>query len=150
MRRSITGALALFFLWAHPMPASAGLLDWFIPHNADWKFIQSTGGIQILTPKLTDGKMLLPVLYDASGLSEVTCKPTALNSGIVVDRIKVNRIGTSIVLRVTTCLRKDMGSTEGEGRIHYADLSGIPAGTYLICYGRANDPATVLGRIEIK
>ncbi len=150
MRRSITGALAVFILWANPMPASAGLLDWFIPHSADWKFIQATGGIQVLTPKLTGGKMLLPVLYDASGLSEITCKPSALNSGIVVDKIKVSRSGSSIILRVTTCLRKDMGSTEGAGRIHYADLSGIPAGTYLIFYGRANDPAAVLGQIEIK
>jgi len=150
MRRSITGALVLFILWANPMPVSAGLLDWWVPHKADWKFIQSTGGIQVLTPKLTDGKMLLPVLYDASGMSEITCKPSVANTGIVVDRIKVSRSGHSIVLRVTTCMRKDMGSTEGTGRIHYADLSGIPAGTYLIFYGRADDPSTVLGQIEIK
>jgi hypothetical protein len=150
MKRSITGAFALFVLWANPVPASAGPLDWFLPHTADWKFIQSTGGMQILTPKLTGGRMILPVLYDASGQTEITCKPSALNSSIVVDKIKVSRSGSSIILRVTTCLRKDMGSTEGAGSIHYADLSGIPAGAYMIFYGRAGDPSTVLGQIEIK
>ena len=150
MKRSISSIVAIFLFWAAPTPSHAGLLDWFLSHNANWKFVQSTGGLRILKPQFTGGKLLLPILYDASGLSEITCKPTALNSGIVVDKIKASRIGTNIVLQVTTCLRKDMGSTEGAGRFHYADLSGIPAGTYQIFYGRTNDPTAILGQIRIE
>jgi hypothetical protein len=150
MKRSILSAVAILILWGAPMPARADVLDWFLPHSADWKFIQSTGGLRILPPQIIDGKMLLPVLYDASGLSQITCKPSALNSGIVVDKIKVRRSSDVLVIRVSTCLRKDMGSTEGAGHIHYADLSGIPPGTYQVFYGRANDPYTILGQIDIK
>ena len=64
--------------------------------------------------------------------------------------IRDRRSGTNIVIRVTTCLRKDMGSTEGTGRYHYADLSGIPPGAYQIFYGRENDPVAILGQIIIK
>jgi hypothetical protein len=148
MKRSIQGAIAVLLLWA--APAHAGLLDWFVSRSADWNFIQSTGGIRILTPVTVGGKLLLPVLYDASGMSNITCEPTAVHTGVVVDKIKVSQSGTNIVIRVTTCLRKDMGSTVGEGRYHYADLSGIPPGSYQIFYGRADDPTAVLGQIVIK
>jgi hypothetical protein len=83
-------------------------------------------------------------------MSNITCEPAVVHSDFVVDKIKVSRDGANIVIRVTTCLRKDMGSTVGEGRYHYADLSGIPPGTYQIFYGSADDPAAVLGQIVIK
>ena len=150
MKRSIQAVIAIFILWAAPVPARAGLFDWFVSKSADWNFIQSTGGIRILTPVTIGGKLLLPVLYDASGMSNITCEPTAVHTGVVVDKIKVSQSGTNIVIRVTTCLRKDMGSTVGEGRYHYADLSGIPPGSYQIFYDRADDSATVLGQIVIK
>jgi hypothetical protein len=150
MKRSIQGVIAVLILWAAPVPARAGLLDWFVSQSADWKTIQSTGGIRVLTPVTIGGKLLLPVLYDASGMSNITCEPTVVHTGVVVDKIKVSQSGTNIVIRVTTCLRKDMGSTVGDGRYHYADLSGIPPGSYQIFYGRADDPAAVLGQIVIK
>jgi hypothetical protein len=150
MNRSILRAAIFLLLWAAPAPSQAGILDWFLPRTADWNFIQATGGMTVLNLEVSEGKTVLPVLYDASGMSEVTRKPTRLNSGLVVHSIKVTHKGTNLVLVIKTCLRKDLGSTEGAGRVHYADLSGIPKGTYQIFYGRANDPAAVLGQIQIK
>ena len=57
-------------------PAGAGPTEWFLAHRADWEFVQGTGGIRILKPKQVIGRVLLPVLYDASGSSAITCKPT--------------------------------------------------------------------------
>ena len=150
MKRLILSASALVLFWSAATPSSAGVLDWFFPKNADWNFIRATGGLAILNPQVSDGKVVLPVLYDASGTTAVTCRPTRVASGLVVDSVKVVRDGPNLVLRLKTCMRKDVGSTEGAGRVHYADLSGIPKGTYPIFYGRANDPAAALGQIQIR
>jgi len=150
MKRSIQIFVCLALFWAAPSSARASLLDWFLSKSADWRFVQSTGGMQILSPNVTDGKVYLPVLYDASGLSQITCKPTAVNSGLVVEKITVKRAGTNIILHVKVCMRKDQGSTEGSGSVHYADLSGIPNGTYQIFYGHTDDPAKILGQIKIQ
>ena len=130
--------------------ARAWLTDWFLSRPADWTFIQETGGIRILPPREIGGKRVLPVVYDASGRTEVTRRPVRTNSVLVVDRIRVRRSGHVLVVGVLTSLRKDTGSTEGMGQLHYADLSGVPGGTYDVFYGRADDPAAQLGRVQIK
>jgi hypothetical protein len=149
MNRRIVIASCLIVFWGAPIQCHAGVLDWFFPTTADWKFIQSTGGMAILKPEFSEGKKVLPILYDASGMSEITGKPTRLNSGLVVHSIKITRKGTTLIVSLKTCLRKDLGSTEGAGRVHYADLSKIPKGAYQIVYGKENDPATVLGEILV-
>ena len=131
-------------------PAEAGFIDWFLPHRADWKFVQSTGGIRILPPERANGKVRLPIMYDASGSSQITCKPSAENTGLIVDKIKVKRERSHLVIRVLTLPVKDTGSTEGMGRLHYADLTDLPPGTYDVYYANADDPAAWLGQIELK
>ena len=131
-------------------PLRAGITDWFLPHRADWHFIQSTGGIRILPPEFMGGKVRLPVLYDASGVSQITCRPSVRNTGLVVDEIKVKREKSRLVLRIFTSPVKDCGSTEGAGQLHYADLAGLPPGVYDVYYSAAGDPAAWLGQIELR
>jgi len=133
-----------------PEQARASFTAWFLAHKADWDFIQSTGGIRVLKPEEAGGRIRLPVLYDASGSTATTCKPTAANTGLVVDKIKVRREAARLVIRILTLPVKDSGSTEGTGQLHYADLTGFPPGIYDVYYARADDRSTWLGQIELK
>ena len=133
-----------------PGTAHAGVLNWFFAHRQNWQAIQSTGGLKILPPKTSDGRRLLPVVYDASGTCTVTCKPTTINSGLIVDKIKAKRSGENIVLELYTMPVKDAGSTEGTGQMHHVDISSIPPGNYTVFYGKPDEAGQRLGSVEIK
>jgi hypothetical protein len=117
--------------------AHAGVVGWLTSETRDWQFIQQSGGvIQIHPPIEKDGTRVLPVDYWPK-----------FNSGLAVRKIKLRRQGAQIVIRVVTQVVEEGSDT---GRVHYVDLTGIPAGSYQVFYETAGDPAKFLGRFEIK
>jgi hypothetical protein len=141
----VLAASALFVVLA--AASHAGLIGWMTSRPQNWKSVQEAGGIRIGAPTEKDGRKVLPVEYDISGLTAVTRKPTVINSGLVVRKIELKRQGAQIILRVVSQLVEEHPKT---AKVHYADLSEIPAGTYEVYYEDARDPAKQLGRIEVK
>ncbi len=127
--------------------AHAGVVGWLTSDARDWDFVRKTGGIRISQPVQRDGKNVLLVEYDVSGRTTVTQRPTLINSGLAVRKIEVRQDGAQIVIRdVTQAVEK--GAPVGPG--HYADLTGIPAGSYRVYYETAGDAAKDLGAVEIR
>jgi len=127
--------------------SDAGIIGWLTSESRDWQFIQRTGGIRIGAPIDREGTKVLPIEYDVSGLTTITRKPTALNSGLAVRKIEAVKKDKQIILRVFTQLVEESSIT-GSG--HYADLSDIPTGSYEVFYEVAGDKEKLLGQIEIK
>lgn len=125
----------------------ASVIGWFTSDSRDWDFVQKTGGIKISNPIKKDGKNVLPVEYDVSGLTAVTKKPTLLNSGLTVRKIELKRDGAQIIIRVVTQVA-EKGTHAGP--VHYAELDDLPPGKYHVFYETAGDAAKNLGEIEIK
>ena len=72
----------------------------------------------------------LVVSCDVSGTETITIKPTMINSGIGVRKLKCSRAGSTIrVSVVTSVIAKGMSSDGGS-----VDLSALPAGTYAVVY----------------
>lgn len=139
--------LVLLFLVATP-DARAGLVGWLTSSTCSWNTVQQTGGIRIGEPLEKDGRLVLPVEYDASGVTGVTRHPTRINSGLVVRKISTSRIGNGrIIIRVVTQVAE---KNSDPGRMHYADLEDFPPGAYSVYYGDADDPAKLLGKIRVK
>lgn len=130
-----------------PTQSHAGILGWFTSEGRDWQFVQQTGGMRLGEPIEKGGKKMLPVEYDVSGLTTVTRKPTTMNSGLAVRKIKAKTQGNQLVLRIFTQLVEKSSVT---GAHHFVDLTGIPAGSYDVYYETAGDKEKLLGRIEIK
>jgi hypothetical protein len=127
--------------------SSAGVIGWFTSTARDWIFIQATGGVRIAAPLVKDGKNVLPVEYCVQGTTAVTCKPTALNSGLAVRRVEAKKAGKKIIICVVTQVVEKQSDT---GLVHYADLTDIPAGVYDVFYESADDTSKRLGQIVIK
>ena len=127
--------------------SNAGIIGWFTSEGRDWQFVQQTGGIRIGDPMDTDGKIVLPVDYDVSGLTAVTRKPITLNSGLAVRKIKAQKKDNRLVLQVFTQLMEKSSIT---GPHHLVDLTGIPIGTYDVYYESAEDEEKFLGHIKIR
>ncbi len=113
----------------------------------DWQFIQRAGGIRIGEPVTKEGKVLLPVECDLSGLQEITTQPTQMNSALVVQKVNARRVGAVIILQVISQLLEKGEAVE---TVHYADLSDIPAGTYEVYYERAGVTEQHLGQITLR
>jgi len=127
--------------------AHAGLAGWLTSSARSWNFVQETGGIRISEPVEREGKLVLPVEYDPTGVGGVTQRPTRLNSGLVVRKIQSTRSGDNqIVIRIVTQVAEQ---DSDPGRIHYADLEDFPAGPYTVYYEEAGDLAKFLGRIQV-
>lgn len=73
-------------LLAVTVTAHAGMIGWATSEGLPWEFIQQTGGMRVGTPMDRGGKTVLPVEYDVSGLSSITCKPVILNSGMALKK----------------------------------------------------------------
>ncbi len=140
----LTSTVALLIL---AVTVNAGIIGWATSESRDWQFIQKTGGIRIGLPIDRDGKFVLPVKYDVSGLSSITCKPTLQNSGLAVRKIELSRKDNYLVLQVYTQV---VENTNNKDSVHYVDLSGIPTGSYEVFYEIAGDQEKLLGQIEIK
>ncbi|MEJ2689577.1 MAG: hypothetical protein P8130_06420 [Deltaproteobacteria bacterium] len=62
------------------------------------------GGIDVEKPCLRDGIWRFPVKCDVSGLSEITVKPTLVNSALACAKVDSEVEGRSIYLTVVTAL----------------------------------------------
>ncbi|MBL9215722.1 MAG: hypothetical protein JNG83_09635 [Opitutaceae bacterium] len=128
--------------------AEAGLVGWLTATTRSWEFVQATGGIKINEPVLVEGRLLLPVEYDATGTTAVTRAPTLANSGLTVRRIKVRRAAQGVLTLevVTQVIEKNQVA----GRFHYAEIAGLPSGAYEVYYGSAEDPERRLGSVRLR
>jgi hypothetical protein len=125
----------------------ASVIGLFTSDARDWDFVQRTGGIRISKPIQREGKTVLPVEYDVSGLTTVMRKPTLMNSGLTIRKIEIKRDGAQIIIRVVTQVA-EKGTHAGP--VHYADLDNPPTGKYRVYYETAGDAEKYLGEIEIK
>ncbi len=126
---------------------SGGILEWLTSEVCDWEFIQKSGGIRVAQPVVRDGERLLPVTYDISGLSEVTRKPTSINSGLVVSKVEAVHVRDVIVIRV---IRQVADKAKQAGPDHFAKITQIESGTYAVFYGNAGNEETYLGEVRIE
>lgn len=128
--------------------AEAGLIGWLTSNARSWSYIQQTGGIRISEPVEREGRPMLPVEYDATGITGVTTRPTRTNSGLVVRKVRTDKTdGGVIVIRIVTQVAERNSDT---GRFHYADLGDFSAGAYRVYYEDAGDPEKFLGTIRVK
>lgn len=126
----------------------AGLVGWLTSSTRSWNFVQETGGIRISEPQEIDGKLVLPVEYDATGVSGVTQRPTRTNSGLVVRKIQTSRTNNGqLVIRIVTQIAEQ---DSDPGKIHYAELTDFPPGAYKVYYEDASDSEKMLGQIRVK
>jgi hypothetical protein len=134
-------------LLAFASTAHAGFIGWVTSKERSWEYVQQTGGIRIGQPVEREGKLTLPVDYDASGTAGITVRPTVTDSGQAVRRVAIRRgKGDQLILTVVTQVVEE---TSNAGRLHHADLSHIAAGTYDVFYGKGGDPEKHLGRVTI-
>lgn len=127
--------------------APAGILGWLTASSRMWEFIQLTGGIRIAEPVISQGQLVLPVEYDASGSRAITRSPAGANSGLVVRSVQARlKPGHQIVIWVVTQVAEKDSPT---GWRHHAELKGIPPGTYEVYYADAGDPGKFLGKVAV-
>lgn len=138
--------LIAVFLVCLGLRSQAGVFGWLTAEPRDWNFIQSVGGIAIDPVTQRAGKPMLPVTCDVSGLTAVTCRPTTMNSGLVLRTFDVKHAGKDITIRAVTSVPE--GKTVSQ--TNYIDLSKIRPGTYDVYYETAGDSGKRLGTIEIK
>jgi len=108
--------------------ARAGLGDWF--YGESWKFMEAVGGIAIGQPSRKLQSVYLPVQCDVSGLTEITKKPTTINSALFVKIIKTKIEEQKIYISVKTGLVSKNETCMCSG----VDLGDIPAGNYEVIY----------------
>lgn len=129
MQRKFLIALSLVALTLSASFATfsqAGLIGLLTSKHRDWGFIESVGGMKVALA--TD--RCLVVSCDVSGTETITSKPTLINSGIGVRKLKCSRAGSTIRLSVvTSVIDKGMSSDCGS-----VDLSAFAAGTYTVVY----------------
>lgn len=122
-------AIALLICLSLSASAQAGFLDWV--YGQSWDFMESVGGISIGTPHRTEkGTTYLPINCDVSGLTEITKKPTLMNSAIVVGGVTAKVRKHEIFLSVDTGLAKSKSKSTCDG----VELGDIPAGRYEVYY----------------
>ena len=109
--------------------------------SRSWDFIQAVGGMKV---QVQDDS--LHVDCNVSGLKQVTQKPTLINSGIGVRKLKHKRDGNVIFLTVVTSVIKKGMKTSPEP----IDLSNYPAGEYSVQYLDPDGAKHVIGKITVK
>ena len=129
--------LSLIFLCllASYAPVHAGVFGWFTESEADWAFVQKTGGLRIGAPK-----------YEVHGTRAVTRPPTLVNSAPHTWKATIVRDGARLHLTVTTALA---GKNDELTSSRNASLKKIPPGRYDVYYGPHASPVHSLGSIEI-
>ncbi len=118
----------------------AGLAGWLTQEQRDWTFIESVGGMKVaLKSKQLD------VDCDVSGTRRITKKPTTVNSGIGVRKLKWTHVGSVIRLSVVTSVFEN-GMCSSCGSL---DLSKLPSGYYSVEYLDPDGTAHALGTIRL-
>jgi hypothetical protein len=123
--------------------ASAGLGDWF--YGESWKFMESVGGVAIGQPSRNPQGVYLPVRCDVSGLTEITKKPTTINSALSVKSIKTKIEEQKIYISVKTGLVSKNETCVCSG----VDLGDIPAGNYEVVYYGSDREKHSLGSVIV-
>jgi hypothetical protein len=119
----------------------------------DWSFIQAVGGLAIGEPYRENGRLILPLHCDVSGLAEITVKPTLLNSALAFESVHLERHGTSIFLKVSTTIATQK---HPKATCENVELGELPGGRYSVFYGEApssfnsHEQVVKLGEIEIR
>lgn len=117
-------------------------------HVASWDFIQSVGGIRVGEPeKKGTASWALPVVCDVSGLTTVTQKPTAMNSGLVVTRMLHQVAGDDIHISVVV---NTPASSSRTSRCAEIVVSGAKAGEYRVLYEEQDKTRHALGTVSFK
>lgn len=118
--------------------AKAGIVDWILYKNgsiinyASWDFMQAVGGIKVETKaKKKDKSIYLPINCDVSGLSAITKKPTTMNSGISVYKIKTKVENNQILV---TIIIGPIGLTNSTPMCQSEKLNNVPPGKYDVFY----------------
>ena len=110
-----------------------------------WSFVQSVGGIAIYEPYKEQDIYYLPIKVDASGLQEITHKPTMLNSALMCSRTGHLIIGNEVHISIYTSVINDTASTNCKS----VPLLGIKEGKYSVYYSTEIDGKHLLGTITI-
>jgi hypothetical protein len=114
----------------------------------DWDYIKRTGGLRIAEPVTRDGKLFLPVEYDASGTKGAVEPPEITNTGLAVRKVDVRQKKVKyLVVRIIT---EPAGKGRETERMHYGRLPDLSPGTYEVYYETPGDPEKYLGNVEIK
>lgn len=124
--------------------AAAGLSDWI--YGESWKFMEDVGGVAIGQPtRNPQGIVYLPVRCDVSGLTEITKKPTTINSALSVKSIKTKVEEQKIYISVKTGLvsKGDTCMCSGE------EVGDIPAGKYEVHYHGSDREKHPLGTVTV-
>ncbi|GAA5483697.1 hypothetical protein Hsar01_02931 [Haloferula sargassicola] len=130
----------LIAFWTCVTTCDAGLAGWLSQEQRDWTFIESVGGMRV-TLKSKE----LDVDCDVSGTRHITKKPTIVNSGIGVRKLRWTRAGSTIRLSVVTSVfEKGMSSSCGS-----LDLSKVPSGSYAVEYLDPDGTTHPLGTITL-
>lgn len=117
----------------------------YVAEQRNWEFVQSVGGMRTGKP-IKEGELYyLPLVIDASGLSEITLKPTLLNSGLICSRTGHAIIGNTIYISIFTTV---VGSAS-EGGCKSVPLIGIKEGVYEVFYGVNERKAHKFGEVQI-
>ena len=117
--------------------------------HRDWTFMQAVGGIRVGDPQsVSRDTWTLPIECDVSGLTEVTTKPTGINSALVVKDIKTQTRQDKILVWVVVCVVTDK-YTES----HWAksiQLKGVKEGKYSVQYLNPDGSTVGIRTIELR
>lgn len=123
--------------------ATIGFGDWV--HCESWKFMEAVGGVAIGQPSRKLQSVYLPVRCDVSGLTEITKKPTTINSALSVKSIKTKIEEQKIYISVKTGLvsKNEMCMCSG------VELGDIPTGNYEVIYYGSDQEQHSLGSVIV-
>jgi len=111
----------------------------------EWSFVQAVGGISIGMPKRELKGWILPIHADVSGLTQVTIKPTILNSGLACERVAVRIDHFSIYIAIVTGLVRQPYTSLCPA----ANLGAVNHGSYRVFYRGPHEPEVFLTEINI-
>jgi hypothetical protein len=123
--------------------ATAGLSDWI--YGESWKFMVEVGGITMGQPSRNPLSVYLPVRCDVSGLTEITKKPTTINSALSVKSIKTKIEEHKIYISV----KAGLVSKDETCMCSSVDLGDIPAGNYEVIYYGSDREQHSLGSVIV-
>lgn len=99
---------------------------------ASWDFMQAVGGIKVESNAKKKGRSIyLPITCDVSGLSAITKKPTTMNSGISVYKIKTKVENNQILV---TIILGPIGITNATPMCQSEKLKNFSPGKYDVFY----------------
>jgi len=104
--------------------------------RCDWRFIKSVGGIKIDDPFMTNDGWYLPIKCDISGTTEITNKPTTLNSALECSKIKYSKSDSAIYVTIYKGL---IGAKSNDCRCRAVNIGKLKASKYKVYYKFDNE-----------